>query len=168
MFGTETSPEIKDDYCLLNVCHCGSQPLLNIDGLVQERRNSSALAMELCLSCTNPSIYDTRTAFIHKIFFVIFQYFYIINVPLIQFSVQKRFSYKRAGQVTERVSVLKLFHIHIIMPVYFNPSCPGSGLLLTRSVPYVFLDSPGTVFYQVLIAEQAFNQWENTLHALHM
>ena len=27
-----------------------------IDGLVQERRNSSALAMELRLSCTNPSI----------------------------------------------------------------------------------------------------------------
>ena len=24
------------------------------DGLVQERRNSSALAMELCLSCTKP------------------------------------------------------------------------------------------------------------------
>ena len=30
---------------------------LYIDGLVQERRNSSALAMELRLSCTNPSIY---------------------------------------------------------------------------------------------------------------
>ena len=28
-----------------------------IDVLVQERRNSSALAMELRLSCTNPSIY---------------------------------------------------------------------------------------------------------------
>ena len=28
----------------------------HIDGLVQERRNSSALAMELRLSCTNPSI----------------------------------------------------------------------------------------------------------------
>ena len=28
----------------------------DIDGLVQERRNSSALAMELRLSCTNPSI----------------------------------------------------------------------------------------------------------------
>ena len=27
-----------------------------IDGLVQERRNSSALAIELGLSCTNPSI----------------------------------------------------------------------------------------------------------------
>ena len=27
------------------------------DGLVQERRNSSALAMELRLSCINPSIY---------------------------------------------------------------------------------------------------------------
>ena len=29
-----------------------------IDGLVQERHNSSALAMELCLSCTNPSVYS--------------------------------------------------------------------------------------------------------------
>ena len=28
----------------------------HFDGLVQERRNSSALAMELRLSCTNPSI----------------------------------------------------------------------------------------------------------------
>ena len=28
----------------------------DIDGLVQERRNSSALAMEFRLSCTNPSI----------------------------------------------------------------------------------------------------------------
>ena len=28
---------------------------LQIEGLVQERCNSSALAMELCLSCTNPS-----------------------------------------------------------------------------------------------------------------
>ena len=27
-----------------------------IDGLVQERRNSGALAMDLRLSCTNPSI----------------------------------------------------------------------------------------------------------------
>ena len=30
---------------------------IHIDGLVQERRNSSALAMELRLYCTNPSIY---------------------------------------------------------------------------------------------------------------
>ena len=28
----------------------------HIDGLVQERRNSTANALELCLSCTNPSI----------------------------------------------------------------------------------------------------------------
>ena len=33
---------------------------LHIDGLVQERRNSSALAMELRLSCTNPSIWRTK------------------------------------------------------------------------------------------------------------
>ena len=31
--------------------------LLYIDGLVQERHNSSALAMELRLSCTNPLIW---------------------------------------------------------------------------------------------------------------
>ena len=29
----------------------------NIDGLVQERRNSIANALELRLSCTNPSIF---------------------------------------------------------------------------------------------------------------
>ena len=32
---------------------------LHIDDLVQERRNSSSLAMELCLSCNNPSIWST-------------------------------------------------------------------------------------------------------------
>ena len=37
-----------------------------IDGLVQERRNSSALAMELCLSYTNPSIYYTDYINGHK------------------------------------------------------------------------------------------------------
>ena len=30
--------------------------IYHIEGLVQERHNSSALAMELRLSCTNPSI----------------------------------------------------------------------------------------------------------------
>ena len=38
---------------------------LYIDGLVQERRNSSALAMELCLSCTNPSIWKLQ--FMHEV-----------------------------------------------------------------------------------------------------
>ena len=32
----------------------------DLDELVQERRNSSALAMELRLSCTNPSIWYGR------------------------------------------------------------------------------------------------------------
>ena len=30
---------------------------LHVDGLVQERRNSIANVLELCLSCTNPSMY---------------------------------------------------------------------------------------------------------------
>ena len=33
----------------------------HFDGLVQERHNSSALAMELCLSCTNPPICQIDT-----------------------------------------------------------------------------------------------------------
>ena len=39
-----------------DIVHLVLQPNQYIDGLVQERRNSSALAMELRLSCTNPSI----------------------------------------------------------------------------------------------------------------
>ena len=34
----------------------------HIDGLVQEKRSSSALAMGLCLSCTNQSIYELRAS----------------------------------------------------------------------------------------------------------
>ena len=30
----------------------------HVEGLVQERRNSSALALELCLSGTNPLMYS--------------------------------------------------------------------------------------------------------------
>ena len=38
--------------------HTGLEEGPEIDGLVQERRNSSALAMELCLSCINLSKLD--------------------------------------------------------------------------------------------------------------
>ena len=38
----------------------------DIDGLVQERRNSIVLAMELCLSCTNPLIcYETMASVVY-------------------------------------------------------------------------------------------------------
>ena len=39
----------------LNESPAGEKSYRDIDGLVQERRNSSALAMELRLSCTNQS-----------------------------------------------------------------------------------------------------------------
>ena len=38
----------------------------DIDGLVQERRNSSALAMELRLSCTNSSIWYLEGAAVDR------------------------------------------------------------------------------------------------------
>ena len=37
-----------------------------IDGLVQERRNSSALAIELRLSCINPSVWVCKTQNVQK------------------------------------------------------------------------------------------------------
>ena len=37
-----------------------------IDGLVQERHNSSALAMELHLHCNNPAIYCPNQAYFHQ------------------------------------------------------------------------------------------------------
>ena len=39
---------------------CGDSSLRHIDGLVQDCRNSSALAVELLQSCTKPSICVTR------------------------------------------------------------------------------------------------------------
>ena len=41
-----------------NNCPLVSFSFRHIDGWVQVRRNSSALAMELCLSCANPSIWN--------------------------------------------------------------------------------------------------------------
>ena len=42
-----------------NVSLCVNKTLRrHIFGLVQEKRNSSALALELCLSCTNPSTWE--------------------------------------------------------------------------------------------------------------
>ena len=43
-------------YCFFNSCNTTCL-LQNIDWLVQERCKSHALAMEFCLSCTNPSIW---------------------------------------------------------------------------------------------------------------
>ena len=43
----------------------GDHTCLHIDGLVQERRNSSALAMELRLSSINPSISSRIARLLH-------------------------------------------------------------------------------------------------------
>ena len=48
----------------------------HFDGLVQERRNSSALAMELHLSCTKPSICEISITYdFHHILQVIIKDF---------------------------------------------------------------------------------------------
>ena len=40
---------------------------VHLDGLVQERRNSNALALELRLSCTKPSIFaSSKTSYANK------------------------------------------------------------------------------------------------------
>ena len=50
----------KAEYCrhvIFAIYKTQLQEILHFDGLVQEGRNSSALAMELRLTCTNPSMY---------------------------------------------------------------------------------------------------------------
>ena len=46
--GNSTAPNRRQSFNQTN----------NVDGLVQERRNSSALAVGFCFSCTNSSIYE--------------------------------------------------------------------------------------------------------------
>ena len=71
--GRQTSTRLSraTDYVIINRCGRISRRFLGIekcesrrvtdlfDGLVQERRNSIALAMELRLSCTNPSFFTS-------------------------------------------------------------------------------------------------------------
>ena len=48
--------------CVMDLANCSKTfDKWYIDGLVQERRNSSALAMELRASCINPSIWNVHT-----------------------------------------------------------------------------------------------------------
>ena len=51
----------------MHCCKAGPGMRDHIDGLMQERRDSIAKALELSLSCTNPSTY-------HKIFQDAFSY----------------------------------------------------------------------------------------------
>ena len=48
--------------------------LFYIDGLVQERCDSSVVAMELCLSCTNPSISSSKLCLSACLFYKSFHY----------------------------------------------------------------------------------------------
>ena len=45
---------------------CSGFQWCHIRGLVQKRHNSSTLAMELCLSCTNPSIFPLWSIWPHS------------------------------------------------------------------------------------------------------
>ena len=56
---------MKDTYQIMN-----SQKTFHIDGLVQERCNSIANALEVRLSCTNPSIWLPYLALMGKLWSV--------------------------------------------------------------------------------------------------
>ena len=49
----------KSHFNMADILHDSHKKRQNIDGLVQERRNSIANALELHLSCTNPSTYSS-------------------------------------------------------------------------------------------------------------
>ena len=73
------------------------------DGLVQERRSSSALAMELHLSCTKPSIY----VFIHK------NWRLLKNQP----SISAKFSWKIFLSTLKKMVLFYVFFLFVKFPV---------------------------------------------------
>ena len=52
------APRVFSAKCTDTIVHYRGNRCGEIEGLVQERSNSIVLAMELRLSCTNPSKYD--------------------------------------------------------------------------------------------------------------
>ena len=66
-----TNNSLKTEVCIIHLIRSFRKNnnffQLHIDGSVQERRNASASAMELRLSCTNPSIYSLETFKSHHI-----------------------------------------------------------------------------------------------------
>ena len=72
-----------------------------IDGLVQERHNSSALAMELCLSCTDPS----------RLFWLLYKLQQSSELSLWK-SLEKALSLKRPFLVSE-IQLDLIFYINI-------------------------------------------------------
>ena len=54
--------------------------IYHIDGLVQERHNSSVLVMELCLSCTKPSIYSILAQAWGQTTFIKYKYLCLLNI----------------------------------------------------------------------------------------
>ena len=97
---------------------------LNIDGFVQERRNSSALAMELRLSCTNPSICTLVLLLYLCIYVFIDLFIYFIL-----------FIYLFIGGGGYKVIAVR-FHIHVPLPftvvwlaIVWLPQCQWSNPL---------------------------------------
>ena len=52
---------VEEFHCFVSYQISGNDVKLHIDEFLLERHNSSALAMELRLSCINPSIWNTKT-----------------------------------------------------------------------------------------------------------
>ena len=67
-------PYVYSVYGLQSLEGKGKKVRIYIDGFVQDRCNSSALALELRLSCTNPSIYDLHMYPINTIYMLLKEY----------------------------------------------------------------------------------------------
>ena len=101
----------------------------HIDGLVQERHNSSALAMEWRLSCTNPSISCVNNARYSTYNFVHALYFWLWN------SIVRMFT---GSVIPFRVSP-QIFHLfqHICKP--WGPSQHSVGLQNSNIQIYMYI-----------------------------
>ena len=104
-------------------------------GLVQERHNSSALAMELCLPCINPSIlyYHFNTIWIAKVedtkYFISIVYFIFMLYTLPCHTGSKWAQYGRSLSVHDVIKWKRLLHCwHFVTGIHPSPvDSPHNG-----------------------------------------
>ena len=65
-----------------------SQAFLDhINGLVQERRKSRVLAMELCFSCTNTSVFRLATVVLALVYIIKIRYGFHMKIEHLDFPI---------------------------------------------------------------------------------
>ena len=107
-----------------------------IDSLVQEKRNSSVLAMELRLSCTNPSKYSFISSSLKNSNSSFFSYFSLCEsspVSTILMSIELRGKYRKISNISCTKSPNLNDSCLVLQLPFLNSLMPGVKLRMKMS-----------------------------------